>query len=274
MPFPHLAAMASAIVLNILTNHAVQPVVPDPLPSAGQVRVIDYRTEWEGRTYAWSVMIPSGATEGGAGLLFLHGYGECGEDGQKNLAVGLPPAVRKNPERWPLVIIVPQKPVPNSEWEDHDGAVMAILNEAAEKGHYDRKRLAITGLSQGGHGTIWFAANRTDRFKAAAPVCGYIDRRFDDNQVRVSGPGAPSGSEGVRAVAEKLKGMPIWLFHGGKDDVIPPTESRGLFAALGAPAKVPGAKVCLTEFPEANHNSWDAAYSDPALAAWLVDHTR
>lgn len=270
----HLAAMAATIVFS-RSGSLPQPDGGEPVAaSVPEVRVIDYRTEWEGRTYAWSVMIPPGATEGGAGLLFLHGYGECGDDGQKNLAVGLPPAVRKNPDQWPLVIIVPQKPVHNSEWEDHDGAVRAILEEAAEKGHYDRKRLAITGLSQGGHGTIWFASNWEGTFRAAAPVCGYIDRRFDDNQVRVSGPGVESSLDGIRATGQLLTGMPVWLFHGTKDDVIPATESRRLFAELGAPAKEPGAKVCFTEFPEANHNSWDAAYSDPALAAWIIDHTR
>ena len=155
-----------------------------------------------------------------------------------------------------------------------DGAVRAILEEAAEKGHYDRKRLAITGLSQGGHGTIWFAANWEGVFRAAAPVCGYIDRRFDRDQTRVPGLENGSSAEGFRSTAALLNGMPVWLFHGGKDDVVPPTESRGLFAALGSPAQQPDAKVCFTEFPEANHNSWDAAYSDLALPAWIIDHTR
>jgi len=273
----HLAAMAAAMVLSMFPS-ARQPQISDPLPPpapVGEVRVIDYRTEHDGRTYAWSVMIPPGAKEGGPGLLFLHGYGECGDDGKKNLAVGLPPAVRKNPQLWPMVIIVPQKPVHNSEWEDHEAAVLAILDLAAEKGHYDPKRLAITGLSQGGHGTIWFAANHRDRFKAAVPVCGYIDRRFDDNNVRIAGPGASSTQPGVVAAAEKLRTMPLWLFHGGKDDVIPPSESRSLFQALGAPEKNdPGATVCYTEFSDANHNSWDAAYADPELVAWLLRHTR
>lgn len=280
MPIAHLAVTAAAFVLSMLSSTR-QPELSDPLPPpppsppAGEVRVIDYRTERDGRIYAWSVMIPPGAKEGGPGLLFLHGYGECGDDGKKNLAVGLPPAVRKNPERWPMVIIVPQKPVHNSEWEDHEAAVLAILDDAAAKGHYDPERLAITGLSQGGHGTIWFASNHPDRFKAAAPVCGYIDRRFDDNNTRVSVRGATPDSPGTIATAEKLKAMPLWLFHGGKDDVVPPGESRSLFAALGSPKKDdPGVLACYTEFPDANHNSWDAAYSDPELAAWLVRHTR
>lgn len=276
MAVTHLAALA-AIVLSMF-HHARQPELSDPLPPpsspAGEVRVIDYRMEKDGRTYAWSVMIPPGAKEGGPGLLFLHGYGECGDDGKKNLAVGLPPAVRKNPERWPMVIIVPQKPVPNSEWEDHEAAVLAILDEAAKKGHYNPNRLAITGLSQGGHGTIWFAANHSDRFTAAVPVCGYVERRFDHSQVRVSGPGAESDFDWIRAAKELLTGMPIWLFHGGKDDVIPPTESRRLFSEIGASAEEPDARARYTEYPNADHNSWDAAYAEPELPTWILRYAR
>lgn len=268
----HLASAAFAIVLSMI-QPATQPEISDPLPPpapAGEVRVIDYRMEKDGREYAWSVMIPPGAEEGGPSLLFLHGYGESGDDGKKNLAVGLPPAIRKNPERWPMVIIVPQKPVFNSEWEDHEAAVLAILDEAAEKGHIDPERLAITGLSQGGHGTIWFAANHPARFKAAAPVCGYVDRRIDENAQRLSDNGATPEDPGVIEAAEKLKGTPVWLFHGAKDNVVPASESRSLFKVLQSV----GATVKYTEFPEANHNSWDPAYADPDLAAWLVRHTR
>lgn len=273
MPITHLAATAAAFVLSMLPACHAQPEVSDPLPpprATGEVRVIDYRMEKDGREYAWSVMIPPGAEEGGPSLLFLHGYGESGDDGKKNLAVGLPPAVRKNPERWPMVIIVPQKPVFNSEWEDHEAAVLAMLDEAAEKGHIDPEHLAITGLSQGGHGTIVFASRHPDRFQAAAPVCGYVDRRIDENAQRLSDNGATPEDPGVVAAAEKLKGMPVWLFHGALDNVVPASESRSLFAALESQ----DATVKYTEFPEANHNSWDPAYADPELAAWLVRHTR
>jgi predicted peptidase len=268
----HLFAAAAASVLTMLQPTS-QPEISDPLPPpkpVPEVRVVDYRTEKDGREYAWSVMIPPGAEEGGPGLLFLHGYGECGDDGKKQLTVGLPPAVRKNPERWPMVIIVPQKPVHNSEWEDHEAAVLAIVAEAAEKGHYDPGRLAITGLSQGGHGTIAFASRHPDRFRAAAPVCGYVDRRFDDRQQRVADDGARPEDAAVRDAAERLAGMPVWLFHGAKDPVVPASESRSLDAAL----RSRDAEVKYTEYSDADHNSWDAAYAEPELAAWLVRHTR
>lgn len=273
MACTHLAAMAAAIVLGMTHATPSQPEISDPLPPPAEreVRVIDYRMVRDGTEYTWSVMIPPGAEQGGPGLVFLHGYGECGDDGRRQLTVGLPPAVRAHPERWPMVIIVPQKPVHNSEWEDHEPAVLAMIDEAAAKGHIDPEHLAITGLSQGGHGTIVFAANHPDRFRAAAPVCGYVERRFSERGVRTANAGATADNPRVMAAAKKLASVPVWLFHGGKDDVVPPQESRALNAALAA---IEGAAVRLTEFPNANHNSWDAAYADPELAAWFVAHTR
>lgn len=235
-----------------------------------EVRVIQRRVEVGGVTYAWSVLIPDSAIEGGPAILFLHGAGECGTDGEKNLAVGLPRHVREHPEHWPFVVIVPQKPTRESEWEDHERAVLSMLDEASAEGLYDPGRLAITGLSQGGHGTIVLASMHPDRFRCAAPVCGYVDRRFSEEGSRQAEVPATQEDESVKATAKKLSAMPVWLFHGSRDDVVPPEESRSLHAAIVAI----GGQVDYTEFPEANHNAWDPAYSDAELAQWFTKHTQ
>src|SRR4051812_46331999 len=48
-------------------------------------------------------------------VLFLHGKGECGTDNAGQLKVGLPRAVRAQPERWPCLILIPQKPDPEKQ---------------------------------------------------------------------------------------------------------------------------------------------------------------
>ncbi|MEM9374470.1 MAG: prolyl oligopeptidase family serine peptidase [Planctomycetota bacterium] len=222
----------------------------------------------DGQEYAWSIMIPADVEPGGPAILFLHGYGECGTDGKINRTVGLPPAVQANPERWPFVVIVPQKPVHQSEWEDHNRAVLTMLDEAAESGHYDPGRLAITGLSQGGHGTIMLGGYHAERFRAAAPVCGYVDRRFSEGQELIGEFGAKLTAPSVVAAVDRLKGMPVWLFHGALDGVVPAEESR----LLGKGLAMVGADVRYTEYPDADHNAWDEAYGDPALAAWFAEH--
>ena len=58
--------------------------------------------------------------------------------------------------------------------------------------------------------------------------------------------------------------------HGARDDVVPPEQSRRMVAAL----QREGADVRYTEFPDANHNSWDAAYATPGLWEWLLRQRR
>jgi len=262
----HTALLAFVLMFQTLLAEGV----PQPEEGAEEVRVHNLTMEVDGVTYAWAIMIPPGVEEGGPALLFLHGAGECGTDGKKNLEAGLPWHIRNETQNWPFVIIVPQKPTLESEWEDHAEAVLAMLDEAAEEGLYEPARLAITGLSQGGHGTIMIASMHPERFQAAAPVCGYVDRYFSTEGDGVARDPVTAEDEPVIAAAETLAKMPVWLFHGTLDDVVPPEESRALAVAI----KERRGDVQFTEFKGANHNAWDPAYSNPELAEWFVEQTK
>jgi predicted peptidase len=259
--------ISTAIIL--LFTH-FSPMNSEPSEPTIKHQVIDLKLRIGEQDYAWSIMIPETASKGGAGLLFLHGYGECGIDGEKHLTVGLPAELMKEPGRWPFVVIAPQKPVFNSEWEEHEEAVLAMIDQAIENGYIDADRLAITGLSQGGHGTIMFASKHPDRFAAAAPVCGYVRPIFDKDRQRINHPQATPSTPTFVEMAESIKLMPTWLFHGEVDSVVPVAESRSMHKALinaGNDAK-------YTELQQVDHNAWDKAYTDPKLAQWLIDHTQ
>ena len=58
---------------------------------------------------------------------------------------------------------------------------------------------------------------------------------------------------------------PVWIFHGGADDVVPVAESQRMAAAL----KAPGGEVHYTEYPGVGHNSWDKAYAETEMLTWL-----
>jgi predicted peptidase len=232
------------------------------------LRIYDISTEINGQRYACKVMVNEAATLGGQALLFLHGAGECGTEGVRQLHVGLPRYAMEKPQRWPFVIIAPQKPSVNSEWEDHDEAILALLDTAAEMGLYDPLRLGITGLSQGGHGTITIAGLHPDRFKVAAPVCPYVRPVFNKDRERISNPEATANTPEIVAAAKKLKDMPVWLHHGDADVVVPVTESRALFGAL----RTLGADTRYSEYPDVNHNSWDNAYIDRDFSDWFQEH--
>jgi predicted peptidase len=255
------------ILLGLLPAVVSEPKEPES--DNETVQTIHLELTIDDQEYAWAIMIPKTAEKGGAGLLFLHGYGECGQGGKKQLTVGLPPAVMKNPEQWPFVIIAPQKPVFNSEWEDHTPAIMAMIKQAIGEGYIDSDRLAITGLSQGGHGTIHFAAESPEMFRAAAPVCGYVERRITEDQFRMPTELASPRDEVIVRSAKAIGNLPLWIFHGEDDSVIPYAESKSLHEAREAQ----DLNSKLTAFPDTDHNSWDQAYAIPKLAKWFAEKT-
>ena len=76
------------------------------------------------------------------------------------------------------------------------------------------------------------------------------------------------GAADTELMVKKAKEIPLWIFHGAKDDVVSPAYSRELYAAL----KKVNAPVRYTEYPDANHNSWDPAFAEPELLPWLFSH--
>jgi predicted peptidase len=165
------------------------------------------------------------------------------------LSVGLPIAVMRDCDRWPFLIVMPQKPDSEKAWEHYDGAVMAMLEAARKQHRGDPARTYLTGLSQGGHGTWTIAAAHPDAFAAIAPICGYGD---------------------AAAIAPKVKDIPTWCFHGEDDSVVPVKKSRDIIDAI----EHAGGSPRFTTYPGVGHNSWDRAYGDPELSKWLLSHRR
>ena len=177
-------------------------------------------------------------------LVFLHGVEECGTDGRKQVDVGLGPAIRKDPDRWPFVVVFPQKPDTLSQWAEHGALVMGALAAAQKEYRIDASRRCLTGLSQGGAGTWALGAEHAEMFAAIAPVCG----------------------DGKAAeIAPALKATPIWAFHGSDDKTVPVLLSKNLCAAV----EKEGGHPVLTVYEHTGHNSWDKAYGESNLAEWL-----
>ena len=195
-------------------------------------------------------------------ILFLHGSGERGDDGLLQTAVGLPVAVRKDRNRVPAVIVIPQCRK-QFWWRDApmDEVAIQTLEAAQKEFHGDLQRTYLTGLSMGGYGTWHLAAKFPGRFAAIVPICGGVVRPKElDNKEP-----APDGS--YEEVAKKIgSGTPVWIFHGDQDDSVPVSESRKMAAAM----KELGGEVHYTEYPGVGHNSWDTAYAEPELLTWML----
>lgn len=204
-------------------------------------------------------------------VIFLHGSGERGSDNELQLVHGaklfLSDDVRKE---YPAIVVFPQCPL-KSSWSnmnaslDKDGKrtfnfqeagepskamtlLMGLLKQLPDSYRIKKKQVYAGGLSMGGMGTFELVRRSPKIFAAAIPICG----------------GANA------ATAPLLKKTNWWIFHGAKDSTVPPELSQEMYAALLKEK----AKVKLTIYPEANHNSWDSAFAEKDLLPWLFSQRR
>jgi predicted peptidase len=201
-------------------------------------------------------------------ILFLHGAGERGADGLIQTNVGLAPAIRQNPARYPAIVIFPQVPT-DSQWVGAPAdAALAALAQTQKEFRTDPARVYLTGLSMGGHGTWYIAYRHPEVFAAIAPICGWV---VDMDRFRGSVPVVPAeNGAALPALASRLAKLPIWIFHGEVDGAVPVAGSREPAAAL----KAASADVHYTEFLGMNHNVWDATYGSDEFTRWLFAQQR
>ena len=239
----------------------------DPAFAASD-RFVERSVDVQGKTYRYRVFVPAAPSKHPAVVLFLHGSGERGDDNAKQLAQGLPPWLDAHPE-FPAVVVIPQVP-DDQEWTDpaNTAMAMAALEKSVKEFHGDRHRLYLTGLSMGGYGSWQLAVDHPHTFAAAAIICGGVTARLNGRALYVHG--VPEGEDAYAWTAKKVGKLPVWMFHGGDDDVVPTEQSRRMDAALTARH----AEVKYTEFPGVNHGSWDKAYATPDLWTWMFAHTR
>src|SRR5207245_5937977 len=224
-----------------------------------------------GRSYHYQVFVPFSYSPAQRWpiILFLHGAGERGEDGLLPTQVGLGAAVRKNPGRFPAIIVFPQAPADSLWAGPSDQMAIAALDQTGREFQIDSDRVYLTGLSMGGYG-VWYLAYRfPSRFAALVPICGFAT--VFSAAARLFTPIVPADSGApYDALARQLRRVPTWIVHGEIDQVVPVEQSRQAAAAL----KAVGAPVRYLEVLGTNHNVWDAAYGSPALVSWLFAQHR
>lgn len=195
-------------------------------------------------------------------ILFLHGRGERGTEGMWQTQIGLPEAVRDHPERWPFVIVMPQCPQQNF-WTDPEmlAMAMAALKQETKEFHGDPARTYLTGLSLGGYGAWELARGYPRRWAAVAIAAGGIFWSYAPERWRKA---ATLPADYAQAMGR----TPLWLFHGGDDDVVPERESELMYAAL----RETGIPVRLWVYQGLKHDCWTRAYNEPELPRWLLAH--
>ena len=81
---------------------------------------------------------------------------------------------------------------------------------------------------------------------------------------------ATAGDGPILVLASRIRTLPIWVFHGDCDNVVPPSHSRQMVSALWQC----GGNVRYREYPGVKHNSWEATYADPTVLDWFFSHVK
>ena len=228
----------------------------------------------QGTAYKYQVFVPETWTphQKWPIILFLHGAGERGNDGMQQTDIGIGSEIRSDRARIPAIVVMPQCRK-NLWWSQPpmDDLAMATLDAASKEFHDDPDRTYVTGLSMGGYGTWHLAEKYPHKFAALVVICGGIRPPAATLKAHpelakwfpVDEPKSYSDA------AAKIGKIPVWIFHGADDDIVPVTESRRMYAAM----KEIGAETHYTEFPGIKHVSWDKAYDDEKLFTWLFSKT-
>ena len=194
-------------------------------------------------------------------ILFLHGAGERGVDNEKhivhikNLFLN-----NKNRKKYQAFVVAPQCP-DGRRWvevnwsaESHSMPekpswamkhTMDLLNDLIKKYPVDTTRIYLTGLSMGGYGTWDVMARQPEKIAAAIPIC----------------------SGGDEKMAEKIKDIPVWVFHGEKDKVVSVRRSQNMVEAI----KNAGGNPKYTEYKGVGQGSWIKAYNEKLLLEWMFE---
>ena len=150
------------------------------------------------------------------------------------------------------------------QFYNQEKMIRKILKDVIKNFHVDQKRIYLTGLSRGGHGTWGLASKMYDVFAAVVPIAGAL--------------------HGVESF-EGMANTPIWVAHNTGDEMVDYNNSKKAIAAI---EKLSESKFIEfnTETPKANkylkhqkifssfdkdsHNAWTSIYSQEAVYKWLL----
>ncbi|MCH4886221.1 phospholipase [Acidaminobacter sp. JC074] len=179
-------------------------------------------------------------------ILFLHGAGEVGDNLAYLKTQGLPKYLETN--SLDAIVVSPQCPR-NTNWGMLMDELYELLKSIKASYKVNLNKVYLTGLSMGGYGTWTLAVKHPKEFAALVPICGGMVHK---NSVEI------------------LKDMPVWVFHGAKDNVVPLEASKRLVDVL----EECGGNVKFTVYPDLRHDSWTRTYNNPELYEWLFNQSK
>ncbi len=124
--------------------------------------------------------------------------------------------------------------------------IFDVLADVERRFPIDPDRVYLTGISMGGAGALRLALRRPDLWAGVAAVC-------------------PAPLPGFDELAPNAVNLPVRIFHGEQDPIVPVASSRLLQRRLVDA----GVAADYIEFPGLRHNAWDLAYRGGAVFDWF-----
>ncbi len=184
-------------------------------------------------------------------VVCLHHGGAHGRDNVRQVEGSDAPFLAHylNREKYPAFLFVPQCPQ-ESSWQSPavELLVMEAIGVLEDTFPIDVSRRYVMGTSGGGYGTWHLIGTHPGVFAAAIPRCGM----------------------GNLKLAPKMVQVPIWAFHGEKDELVPVRGSQEMIAAI----RKAGGQPRYTEFPNAGHDIHSAFQETPGVLDWLFTQQR
>lgn len=195
-------------------------------------------------------------------VIYLHGSGGKGNDNErplKNLHASFTDSLQR--ENYPCYVLVPQCPAKDS-WTSFPGfpnslaskptvatlQVLELIHTLIRSYNIDSNRIYVTGFSMGGEGTFDIISRDPDLFACAVPLASVADT----------------------AKATEIKDIPLWVFHGGEDNVNEAKYSRMMIDAI----KRKGGNPIYTELPGLKHNILNEVYGNDEVWKWMFEQQK
>jgi predicted peptidase len=204
-------------------------------------------------------------------VLILHGAGERGNDNENQLKNGASLFISDSTRnKFPAIVVFPQCPK-DDYWANVDidrnvhpfnlifhndkaptralSLVMNLIDKMANNSFVNNEQIYVGGLSMGGMGTLEIMGRKPHFFAAGFAICGGAHPDMIKN-FSIS--------------------IPVWIFHGAKDDIIDPINSLKTVQTILDEGGYPN----FTLYANDNHNSWDSAFAEPNLLNWLFSNKK
>lgn len=176
-------------------------------------------------------------------IFFLHGAGGRGNDihlVHDNMYF----AITEQYIDFPFITVAPQ--CCKNTWFDMFETLQEFVKFVVTKVYADPKQVYLMGVSMGGYATWQLAMSMPDYFAAICPICG----------------------GGMYWNAERLLNVPVWAFHGDKDETVLVEESVKMVNAVNSC----GGHAKLTVYPENGHDAWSDTYRNQEVFEWLLSN--